>query len=383
MVDLGRPTATVPSRGYQLWVTDVVVVIVAGVFVAIRLVSRYLRSGIQVDDWTILAALVLSVLFSTTQNVAVGYGFGKHDWDITDEQEKKSLKWILVAQVLYKLVICLAKVSILLLYLRIFYVHQYFRRICICLVVFTILSGIAFIPPTIWQCSPVEAYWDRSIPHTCLSSFPNWLSYAIINITTNVILLVLPVQQILRLQLTKRDKIALILVFLLGSFVCITSIYRVTLVAASSGTTDVTWATTPISSWSAVEVNSGIICACLPMARQTLSHVFSCCLPPQTTKNSSISPSQGYNNNSAHFSRISRSGKPVSGTGLNRTGHPWEYHPRIQDGVVLTSIQSDRHRHLCRSDSEEVMLGQDCYLGNGGGIVKRTDVSIIEHSRAS
>ncbi|EGD85577.2 uncharacterized protein TERG_01848 [Trichophyton rubrum CBS 118892] len=206
-----------PSRGFQLWVTDVVVVIVAGVFVAIRLVSRYLRSGIQVDDWTILAALVLSVLFSTTQNVAVGYGFGKHDWDMTDEQEKRSLKWILVAQVLYKLVICLAKVSILLLYLRIFYVHQYFRRICICLVVFTILSGIAFIPPTIWQCSPVEAYWDRSIPHTCLSSFPNWLSYAIINITTDVILLVLPVQQILRLQLTKRDKIALILVFLLGS----------------------------------------------------------------------------------------------------------------------------------------------------------------------
>ncbi|KMQ48424.1 hypothetical protein HL42_0873 [Trichophyton rubrum] len=235
MVDLGRPTADMPSRGFQLWVTDVVVVIVAGVFVAIRLVSRYLRSGIQVDDWTILAALVLSVLFSTTQNVAVGYGFGKHDWDMTDEQEKRSLKWILVAQVLYKLVICLAKVSILLLYLRIFYVHQYFRRICICLVVFTILSGIAFIPPTIWQCSPVEAYWDRSIPHTCLSSFPNWLSYAIINITTDVILLVLPVQQILRLQLTKRDKIALILVFLLGSF-----IYRVTLVAASSGTTDVT-----------------------------------------------------------------------------------------------------------------------------------------------
>ncbi|EFE37927.1 hypothetical protein TRV_07417 [Trichophyton verrucosum HKI 0517] len=86
MVDLGRPTADVPSRGYQLWVTDVVVVIVAGVFVAIRLVSRYLRSGIQVDDWTILAALV------TDMSAAVGYGFGKHDWDITDEQEKKSLK---------------------------------------------------------------------------------------------------------------------------------------------------------------------------------------------------------------------------------------------------------------------------------------------------
>lgn len=64
MVDLGRPTADMPSRGFQLWVTDVVVVIVAGVFVAIRLVSRYLRSGIQVDDWTILAALVGgSVLF--------------------------------------------------------------------------------------------------------------------------------------------------------------------------------------------------------------------------------------------------------------------------------------------------------------------------------
>ncbi|KAM5488457.1 hypothetical protein McanMca71_001807 [Microsporum canis] len=124
MVDLGRPTADVPSRGYQLWLTDVVVVIVAGVFVVIRLVSRYLRSGIQVDDWTILAALLLSVLFSTAQNIAVEHGYGKHEWNITDEQEKQSLKWILVAQVLYKLVICLAKVSILLLYLRIFYVHH-------------------------------------------------------------------------------------------------------------------------------------------------------------------------------------------------------------------------------------------------------------------
>ncbi|KAM5467154.1 hypothetical protein MferCBS49748_004085 [Microsporum ferrugineum] len=75
MVDLGRPTADVPSRGYQLWLTDVVVVIVAGVFVVIRLVSRYLRSGIQVDDWTILAALLLSVLFSTAQNIAVEHGY--------------------------------------------------------------------------------------------------------------------------------------------------------------------------------------------------------------------------------------------------------------------------------------------------------------------
>ncbi|EEQ34991.1 uncharacterized protein MCYG_07810 [Microsporum canis CBS 113480] len=353
MVDLGRPTADVPSRGYQLWLTDVVVVIVAGVFVVIRLVSRYLRSGIQVDDWTILAALLLSVLFSTAQNIA---------------------------QVLYKLVICLAKVSILLLYLRIFYVHQYFRRICICLIVFTICSGIAFIPPTIWQCSPVAAYWDRSIPHTCLSSFPNWLSYAIINITTDVILLILPVQQILRLQLTKRDKIALILVFLLGSFVCITSIYRVTLLASSSSTKDVSWSTTPTSSWSAVEINSGIICACLPMARQTLSHALTCCLPPQTTKNStSVSPSQGYH--SGHFSRISRGGKPVSGHHTNRGGLPWENTAHVQDNIVLTSIQSDRHRQLRRSDSEEGILGQGCYLGNGG-IIKRTDVSIIEHSRA-
>lgn len=28
----------------------------------------------------------------TDMSAAVGYGFGKHDWDITDEQEKKSLK---------------------------------------------------------------------------------------------------------------------------------------------------------------------------------------------------------------------------------------------------------------------------------------------------
>ena len=58
VANIGLPEGAEENRGWQLWIVSTVMVIVAGLFVIIRLVARYFRNGIQVDDWMILAAAV-------------------------------------------------------------------------------------------------------------------------------------------------------------------------------------------------------------------------------------------------------------------------------------------------------------------------------------
>lgn len=60
MLDIGLAKDGVPSRGWQTWIICTVMVVIAGIFVTIRLIARHLRTGIQIDDWTTLAALVCS-----------------------------------------------------------------------------------------------------------------------------------------------------------------------------------------------------------------------------------------------------------------------------------------------------------------------------------
>lgn len=365
MKDIGFPTPDVPSRGYQLWIVGTVMVSVAGLFVTFRLVSRYFRGGIRIDDWMLMASLICSVAFTATLNEAVEIGLGKHTSDLSDEAKVAILKMVFATQVIYKVVICLIKVSILQLYLRIFYVHRVFRWLCFVLIAITVLGSAAFIPPTIWQCRPITAFWDRSIPHKCVSSQASWLSYAVINIVTDFLILVLPIQQILRLQLKKTDKIALILVFLLGGFVCITSILRATYLAASSGITDVTWALIPVTVWSTIEINTGIICACTPIIRQPLAFLF-----PRL------------------FSTIERSRpKPHTGiyTGNSRTrtvvtngSQPWtRSHHDHQFTVTVGKDGEDR-----RPESQEGMIDMYPLDPRGGGIMKTMDVSISESRKS-
>lgn len=58
VANIGLPRPGHPNRGWHLWLVSTIMVIVAGIFVGVRLVARYLRGGLQADDWTILVALV-------------------------------------------------------------------------------------------------------------------------------------------------------------------------------------------------------------------------------------------------------------------------------------------------------------------------------------
>lgn len=61
--------------------------------------------------------------------------------------------------------------------------------------------------------------------------------------------------------------------FLLGSFVCFASLYRIVTIVRLTQTQDISWAKSDVFIWSSVEPSVGIISGCLPTLRPLMLYV--------------------------------------------------------------------------------------------------------------
>ncbi|KAH6612741.1 hypothetical protein C7974DRAFT_84641 [Boeremia exigua] len=274
--NVGVGTEGPVQRGWGLWLTSVLAVVIAAIFVAARLTQRLIkRSGLGMDDYMIIAALLSSGLLSLTECQAVVYGYGRHWNTLSPDTRMTARKWFYGAHIVYKVVLMFNKISIACLYYRIFAVSSSsFRVACHVMNVWIITSSLAFIVATIFQCTPVSAFWDRSIPFKCFKNEPWWISYASTQISTDFALLLMPLPVIRKLSMGRTEKLGICLVFGTGVFVTFASIYRATTIAASASDPDPTWGPVPATIWSVIEANAGIVCACLPMLRSPFVRLF-------------------------------------------------------------------------------------------------------------
>jgi len=111
--------------------------------------------------------------------------------------------------------IALVKLSILLLYLRVF-TPVYIRKATYTVFVAVVLISLWSVFSSILFCIPVARFWDAKIDGSCLPLQPRWISGATLNITSDFFILILPLTVVGRLGLPKRQKIGLYLVFALG-----------------------------------------------------------------------------------------------------------------------------------------------------------------------
>jgi hypothetical protein len=117
---------------------------------------------------------------------------------------------------MYKVVITFNKMSLLLFYLRVF-PQQKFRLLCYAGLAFVGCSGFVYIIATIFQCTPIHHYWDRTIfGGHCILSAPFWISYATVNIITDFYILCLPMPLLWKLTLSNKNKLGIMGCFALG-----------------------------------------------------------------------------------------------------------------------------------------------------------------------
>ncbi|KAH7071774.1 hypothetical protein FB567DRAFT_538784 [Paraphoma chrysanthemicola] len=281
------------TRGDQIAACAIVTVILAGLFVILRFYTRTRMLNILGrDDWFILAALLFSVANTVAMVIQVQHGLGQHMALLSTEQLTVFLKGSYVSIPMYNISLTLAKISVLFTYMRIFTTRST-RRICNVILVIVIIYGLWATLSAFFTCIPINAYWDLTIKGKCLPKGPVWFANAGINIATDFGIVLVPATLIRQLQLSMRQKIGLYMVFMVGLFICIVSILRLHSLYLATITKDPTWENIGVANWSNIELNTAILCACLPTLRPLILRLFPSLLPSGHGRTAYYQPSSG------------------------------------------------------------------------------------------
>ncbi|TPX09914.1 uncharacterized protein E0L32_008936 [Thyridium curvatum] len=265
------PPATAPnyivgeSRSGDIIAIVTAMTALSTVVLAVRLWSRIGLQGVSpgADDWTIIAAWVFSVAFTVDVSTQTAYGLGKHLGDLPPTTNfSASLELFYFGEAIYYITVSLTKISILCLYLRLIPQRSY-RYISYGLMVFVGLTGFCCVLAGVFQCNPIHKAWNPELEGTCFNQVALFMSNAGLNIAQDIIIYLFPIKRFWEIQLPRKQRIALILVFVVGAFVCITGILRLQSLTLASVSADVTWDNYGSAIWSSVEANVGIVCASL------------------------------------------------------------------------------------------------------------------------
>ena len=178
------------------------------------------------------------------------------------------------------------KTSILIFYLRMSKNTQKALRIASYVTLAIVnIDGVVLTFLNAFQCSPVSAAYDPVQEQaTCVSIVTLYLCSAPVNIITDLAILILPIPVLTGMRLPQRQKTILILTFALGIFVTIVDVVRIYYLQQASdnqitspvrlGTgKEFSYNASTALMWSAVEVNVGIICACIPTLKPLIKRI--------------------------------------------------------------------------------------------------------------
>jgi len=83
----------------------------------------------------------------------------------------------------------------------------------------TVLSGLIFFFVTMFQCSPINYFWDRTIPGQCINAdiiIALAFLYSSFSVISDFTFAMLPIWLVMHLHMTRRNKMAVIPLLAMG-----------------------------------------------------------------------------------------------------------------------------------------------------------------------
>ena len=117
---------------------------------------------------------------------------------------------------LYTLITGLIKISICLLYFKLFTISSWTRYAIYGTVMFIFLYSTIGILIIIFACRPLNTLWDLLETGTCLNTADTATALASLNIVADVFILSIPVPDVLGLQLPLKQKLGVLSIFSAG-----------------------------------------------------------------------------------------------------------------------------------------------------------------------
>ncbi|KFY11808.1 hypothetical protein V492_04243 [Pseudogymnoascus sp. VKM F-4246] len=244
----------------------------------LRILSKFLRAGGQfgMDDYTIMAAMAITIPFCAFSVLLANHGLGRDMWNVHPDDITSILYIYYWDELMYVAIVPLTKISIVFLYLRIFrgktFVYFAYALIAANVIYLLVFEGIS-----IFQCWPIPGAWrawDGTYPAKCRNiNLQGWMS-ATFAIILDVCTLVLPLPSLYKLEMSMKKRVQIMLMFSVGIFVTIVSFVRIRAFTKYANTTNLTQDYVELGYWSTIEVPVGVICACMPSIRALFRNVF-------------------------------------------------------------------------------------------------------------
>ncbi|KAH8695577.1 hypothetical protein BGW36DRAFT_299318 [Talaromyces proteolyticus] len=256
------------------------IIIVTAVFLALSLVTVSLRCFVRLrvvksfgrDDALMVAAAISNIACAAFGIFGAVHGMGKSSGYLLlhpDDVRLGLLGWWL-GQCFYIITCTLARMSIAITLLRIA-VEPIHQRILYSVIMLSTIVGIVFFFFTIFQCSPVHYYWDRTtmLNGHCLNI--NALlgivyMYSGVAAVCDFTMGILPGFMIRKLQMNRRTKIAVSGILGIACVASTAVIVRIPFLH-DANSPNFLYTTTDISIWSNIEASLGITAGSLAVTR--------------------------------------------------------------------------------------------------------------------
>ncbi|KAI1329701.1 hypothetical protein F5Y16DRAFT_365034 [Xylariaceae sp. FL0255] len=257
------------NNGISVQVVGTLFTVLSVVSVVLRIIARRVKGAkLWWDDYLAVASLIPLIALDVSSYLSVEYGVGRHlVWVLKTDPENliKIGKIEIPISVGYNVTMLLAKGAVLTLYGRVFTLQSRWMKYGI------ISTGVVvvayFISSTLsifLECRPLSTIWTAG----CSASHGEAVTFASINLITDIALLVLPQRTIWRLNRAWVDRLALSAIFLLGAFataVSITRLVALDLAVGDAHPEDPVYYNTYTITFTILEPAIVVLCGSLPM----------------------------------------------------------------------------------------------------------------------
>ncbi|KAI1770179.1 hypothetical protein F4818DRAFT_433705 [Hypoxylon cercidicola] len=272
------------SLPHLLYALSIVFSVLPIIVVALRFQAKTKSSPrVLWEDWMILFALLSCIIYAIFVIIGAAAGglgrplkrdaFGE---PIYDDEFFIFQRVSYVTNAIQMLALGPTKIAVLLLYRRIFGVERHgFNMISLALIALVAVWTISFFFTNIFTYTPVSDMWTKP-PGEAHPTFKHatimYNAQCFADMALDAIIIMLPLPQIWKLQMTVRRKLQISGIFLLGLITVGASIARAVIqygVAAEfdTGNPDQTYYLVPGTYWALIEISVGIIAASLPLLR--------------------------------------------------------------------------------------------------------------------
>ncbi|RWA05230.1 hypothetical protein EKO27_g9876 [Xylaria grammica] len=275
-------------------------------FISLRLWSRKIvrgRFALDASDWFAVAAWSIYVPFIVTFILVTRYGGGRHAVFIADPRllgivrnytmwqfvsqfhplqhinhllltTWNALQLYIVQENLYAATLACLKFSILSLYRTLFGSSRTFHLCTWAVGALVAEWFLQVVLATNLQCVPLSASWDPDAGGTCINYGVEALVAYIINISTDIIILSMPIPLVLKLNTSKTQKRRLIISFAAGGSACLVSLAQLAYITKLGNDSDSSWSVVPSSLLGAVELMVGFLATSIATYRPLYQFVF-------------------------------------------------------------------------------------------------------------